>query len=74
MINIFFIILIIFIIFVILQVYYYLQKYNKNKKLIVKMENFESKLNKIDSNNKYLLDDSSLQNLLEDYNKLKNNT
>ena len=38
------------------------------------MENFESKLNEIDSNNKYLLDDSSLQNLLEDYNKLKNNT
>lgn len=71
--NIFIIIIILFILFAVIQVYYYLQKYNKNKNLIIEMENFESKLNIIDSNQNYLLDDSSLKNLLQDYNELKNN-
>lgn len=69
----FLVILLLFVIFIVIQIYFYSDKYNQNKKLINKMENFESKLSKIKENDKYLLDDESIENLLEDYYKLKNN-
>lgn len=69
----FLVILLLFVIFIVIQIYFYSDKYNQNKKLINKMENFESKLSKIKESDKYLLDDESIENLLEDYYKLKNN-
>jgi hypothetical protein len=50
-----------------------LKKYEKNENVIRKIESFENTLTNINKNNEYLLDDSSLEVLLEDYNKLKNN-
>ena len=73
-INLFLIIIIIFILFVIFQIYFYLKIYNKNQILIKKMESFQSTLTGINNNdNKYILDDNSMEILLEDYNKLKTN-
>ena len=65
--------LVIFVIFIALQVYFYNIKYKKNDVLIKNVESFENTLVNIDSNEQYLLDDKSLEILLEDYNKLKNN-
>jgi biopolymer transport protein ExbD len=66
-------ILIIFVIFIGFQVYFYNIKYKKNDTLIKNVESFENTLVNIDSNEKYLLDDKSLEILLGDYNNLKNN-
>ena len=73
MIKIYLLILVIFVIFIALQVYFYNIKYKKNDVLIKNVESFENTLVNIDSNEQYLLDDKSLEILLEDYNKLKNN-
>ena len=66
------IILIIFLIFIAVQVYYYLTIYKKNEKTIKKIESFQASLTDIEKN-KYTLDDSSLELLLEEYNNLQNN-
>ena len=41
--------------------------------MIKKVESFQSTIVNIDNNKDYLLDDASIEILLEDYNKLKNN-
>ena len=41
--------------------------------MIKKVESFQSTLINIDNNKDYLLDDDSIEILLEDYHKLKNN-
>lgn len=66
------IIFIIFLIFIAVQVYYYLTIYKKNEKAIKKIESFQASLTDIEKN-KYTLDDSSLELLLEEYNNLQNN-
>jgi competence protein ComGC len=66
------IIFIIFLIFIAIQVYYYLNIYKKNENAIKKIESFQASVTDIEKN-KYTLDDSSLELLLEEYNKLKNN-
>ena len=71
-INIFLIIIVLFLIFILFQIYLYNIEYYKKNKLLKKIENFESSLENID-NKEYLLDDSSIKILLEDYNNLKNN-
>ena len=71
MISIFLIILIIFLLFILLQIYFYSGKYKKNNVLIKKIESFENTLTNIEQKNDYVLDDSSLELLLEDYNKIK---
>ena len=73
-INLFIIILTIFLLFIIFQIYFYSKKILKNDNLIKKIESFESTLTHLDSKKDYLLDDNSIEILLEDYNKLKNNT
>ena len=73
MIRIYLLIFVIFVIFIAVQVYFYNIKYKKNDTLIKNVESFENTLVNIDSNEQYLLDDKSLEILLEDYNKLKNN-
>lgn len=74
MINIYLLILIIFIIFIAIQAYYYSIKLKNNQKKIKEVESFENTLTNIKSNcdNNYKLDDSSLELLLSDYNKLNN--
>ena len=72
-INLFSIIIIIFILFIIFQIYFYSNIYKKNQNLIKKIENFQSTLTNINNNNDYILDDHSMEILLEDYNKLKDN-
>jgi hypothetical protein len=71
--NTIFLILIIFIIFVFIQIYFYSTIYKKNNHLIKDIELFTNKLIYIDNKNDYILDDKSIEILLEDYNKLKNN-
>jgi len=73
MIRTYLLILIIFVIFISIQVYFYNIKYKKNYTLIKNVESFENTLVNIDNNEQYLLDDKSLEILLEDYNDLKNN-
>jgi hypothetical protein len=70
--NIFIIIIVLFLLFILFQVYLYNTEYHKKNKLITKIENFETSLENIDKK-EYLLDDSSIKILLEDYNNLKNN-
>jgi cell division protein FtsL len=72
-INLFFIIFVLFIIFIIFQICFYSKIYNKNRNLIDKVESFKSSIDHIDNKKDYILDDKSLQTLLEDYNNLKNN-
>ena len=67
--NTFLIIIIIFLIFIIFQVYFYMNVYQKNDKLIKKIESFQGTLDVIDKE-KYVLDDDSLSLLLDDYNEL----
>jgi len=71
MISIFMIIFIIFLLFILLQIYFYSVKYKKNNVLIKKIESFENTLSSIEQKKDYILDDSSLELLLEDYNKIK---
>ena len=73
MINLFFIIIILFLLFMIYQIYFYSNIYKKNENMIKKVESFQSTIVNIDNNKDYLLDDASIEILLEDYNKLKNN-
>ena len=68
--KLFFLILVIFLIFIIFQVYLYSDKYMKNEQHIQKIESFSNTLNNLNDNT-YILDDSSMEKLLEDYNKLK---
>ena len=73
-INLFSIIIILFILFIIFQIYFYSNIYKKNQNLIKKIESFRSTLTNIkNNNNEYILDDNSMEILLEDYNKLKTN-
>jgi hypothetical protein len=55
------------------QIYFYSNIYKKNENMIKKVESFQSTIVNIDNNKDYLLDDASIEILLEDYNKLKNN-
>ena len=71
--NLFLITVILFIIFIIYQVYFYSSVYKNNEDIIKKVESFQSTLLEIDNKKDYLLDDSSIELLLDDYNKLKNN-
>ena len=73
-INLYIIILVIFLLFIFYQIYFYREKYIENNKLIKKIENFESTLKDINHKQDYLLDDKSIEILLEDYNQLKKNT
>jgi cell division protein FtsL len=73
-INLYIIILVIFLLFIFYQIYFYREKYIENNKLIKKIENFESTLKNINHKKDYLLDDKSIEILLEDYNQLKKNT
>jgi hypothetical protein len=57
----------------IFQVFYYNKIFNKNNIKIQKMENFSNTLNILNNQKEYILDDKSLENLLDDYNNLKNN-
>jgi hypothetical protein len=65
------IIFIIFLLFVLLQIYFYSVKYKKNNVLIKKIESFENTLETMEQKTDYVLDDSSIELLLEDYNKIK---
>lgn len=71
MISMFMIIFIIFLLFVLLQIYFYSVKYKKNNVLIKKIESFENTLETMEQKTDYVLDDSSIELLLEDYNKIK---
>ena len=75
-INVFLIILFIFLLFIIFQVYFYSNIYRTNDIKIKEMERFQSTLSSIESNiennTDYLLDDTSIELLLSDYNQLKN--
>jgi hypothetical protein len=69
-------IFIIFLIFIGIQIYYYMKVYTKNINKINKIESFQNTLkniNDLSTKKEYFLDDTSLNNLLEDYNKLNNN-
>jgi len=54
------------------QVYFYSQTYKKNDVMIKKIESFQTTLTDINEQD-YLLDDASIEVLLDDYNKLKKN-
>jgi cell division protein FtsL len=70
--TLFFLILFIFLILILVQVYFYSYKYVKNQEHIQKIESFSNTLTSLNkSNNEFILDDSSMEKLLEDYNKLK---
>jgi hypothetical protein len=72
MITTFNLILILFLIFIIVQIYFYSQKYKENQQIINNLEKFESKIINIKEKKDYFyLDDKSLENLLDDYNKIK---
>lgn len=71
-IKIFFILFLIFICFCVLQIYFYNTKYHKNKKWMKKVESFENTVKNIhESSHAYILDDNSLETLLNDYEELK---
>ena len=71
--NLFLMTIILFIVFIIYQIYFYSTIYKKNEDILKKVESFQSTLTDIDKKKNYLLDDASIELLLEDYNKLKNN-
>ena len=71
--NLFLMTIILFILFIIYQIYFYSTIYKKNEDLLKKVESFQSTLTNIDEKKDFLLDDASIELLLEDYNKLKNN-
>lgn len=71
---IFLIIFICLVIFISIQIYFYYQKYNKNKETIQKMEQYTSKLNNIENSKDYILDDTSMERLLDDFENIKYNT
>lgn len=71
--NLFLMTIILFILFIIYQIYFYSTIYKKNEDLLKKVESFQSTLTGIDEKKDFLLDDASIELLLEDYNKLKNN-
>jgi len=60
---------VIFIIFIAYQIYEYSKKYEKNNRLIKKIESFQTTI----TDKNYVLDDMSIERLLDDYNNLKNN-
>jgi cell division protein FtsL len=72
-INLYVIVIFLFILFIIYQIYFYSHIYNNNNNIIKKIESFENTLESIDNSQEYILDDRSLELLLDDYNKLKNN-
>jgi predicted PurR-regulated permease PerM len=74
--KLFMVIFILFLIFVGFQLYFYINTYKQNQNKLQKIENYENTLKDIDNNitkKEYILDDMSLENLLEDYNNLKYN-
>ena len=71
--NLFLMTIILFIVVIIYQIYFYSTIYKKNEDILKKVESFQSTLTDIDKKKNYLLDDASIELLLEDYNKLKNN-
>lgn len=68
-------IFILFIIFILIQIYFYYTILKKNNQKIANIESFTDSLNNINQNQNqdYILDDQSVEILLDDYNKLKNN-
>lgn len=71
-INFFYIVLIFFLLFIFIQIYFYGNILKKNEEKITNMESFKNSLSNLNSNDKYILDDTSIKIILEDYNKLKN--
>ena len=71
-INFFYIVLIFFLIFIFIQIYFYGNILKKNEEKIINMESFKNSINNLNANNKYILDDTSIKIILEDYNNLKN--
>ena len=71
-INFFYIVLIIFLLFIFIQTYFYGNILKKNEEKIVNMESFKNSLNDLNTKGEYILDDTSIKIILEDYNKLKN--
>jgi len=69
--KIFLIILSIFILFCSIQIYFYYQSYVKKQEQIKKIESFENTLVNISNKQDYILDDKSLENLLDDYENFK---
>lgn len=71
-INIFIIIFIILFIFILFQIIYYNNIFYKNNNKIEKIDNFTNKLDYINNSDtsSYILDDKSLNNLLDEYNNL----
>jgi len=65
----FIIILLLFLLFIIVQVYFYKIQYVKNDLFLKNVESFENKLKKIDEKN-ILLEDTSIELLLEQYNNI----
>jgi hypothetical protein len=68
----FIIFLLIFFLLVIIQIYYYKKKSDKNELLLKNIEAFESKLKNIDKKD-ILLEDTSIEHIIEQYNEIKNN-
>ncbi len=67
------IIFVIFIIFTCIQIYFYMNKYNENQLKMTNINNFENRLMNIDNDitkKEYILDDKTLEQLLEHYNNL----
>jgi hypothetical protein len=69
--KVFLIILSIFVLFCAIQIYFYYQTYVKKQEQIKKIESFENTLVDISNKQDYILDDKSLENLLDDYENFK---
>ena len=69
--KVFLIILSIFVLFCAIQIYFYYQPYVKKQEQIKKIESFENTLVNISNKQDYILDDKSLENLLDDYENFK---
>jgi septation ring formation regulator EzrA len=71
-INFFYVVLIFFLLFIFIQIYFYGNILKKNEEKITNMESFKNSLSNLNTQNEYILDDTSIKIILEDYNKLKN--
>ena len=71
--KIFMVILLIFLFFCMIQIYFYYQSYIKKQNKIKNIESFENTLININNNKDYILDDASLQKILNDYDNLNIN-
>jgi len=70
----FMVIFVIFILFICIQIYFYKKNIDTNTQKINKIESFQNTLEHINKkNNNYILDDKSLNVLLQDYNEIVSN-